>query len=112
MSPFRERPVAEQINGGCRLNLRHGPIDLIVEAEGSGAEISQAYNQATAAFENVLTDLVGELDLLRTPVTDTTPVPRGLIARRMRHAAPLTRIALSHRWLLWRALWRIIFLVR
>lgn len=70
---------------GRRLNLRHGPIDLIIDAEGDRGEVRLAYRQAVAAFEPVLTDLVAELDLLRSPVGAV--VPSGPIARRMHGAA-------------------------
>ena len=51
---------------GDRLHLHHGPIDLILWAEG--AQVAQAYAQAIARFEHVLEELVTELDDLRDPV--------------------------------------------
>ena len=55
-----------------RLQLRHGPIDLIVEAFGSPIEVDAAYQQATHSFLTVLTTLVGELtDLRKQPSTHT-----------------------------------------
>lgn len=87
MSGFREQPVAALMADGRRLSLRHGPIDLIVAADGPDAEVQRAYDQAAAGFRTVLTDLVSELDLLRAPVAKTGPVPRGIVARRMHVAA-------------------------
>ena len=66
-----------------RLHLQHGPIDLIIEAWGSGAEVRQAYRQACEAFESVLPDLVEELPRLRQPVTTKTHAFKGQVANRM-----------------------------
>ncbi len=87
MSGFTDKPVAAVSRDGRRLSLRHGPIDLIVCAEGIEAEVRQAYRQAAGAFEMVLTDLVGELDVLRTPVTPAGAAPNGSIAGAMHHAS-------------------------
>lgn len=66
---------------GDRLHLQHGPIDLIIGAEGAR---EAAFGAAYARFETVLTELTAELDLLRAPVGRA---PRGSIARRMYEAA-------------------------
>lgn len=66
---------------GRRLHLQHGPIDLILDAEGPGR--AAALRAAAARFETVLEELVAELALLRTP---TGPQPEGAIAQQM-HAA-------------------------
>lgn len=66
-----------------RLHLQHGPIDLIIEAWGAAGEVQAACDQATRRFDTVLEELVAELPLLRTPVTDAGPVVKGAIARRM-----------------------------
>jgi uncharacterized protein len=67
---------------GRRLHLHHGPIDLIVEAWGAPDEVAAGYGQAVARFETVLSELVGELPLLREPVGASCPL-RGTTARRM-----------------------------
>src|SRR5690242_4670172 len=67
-----------------RLHLQHGPIDCVCRAWGAEAELRVAYDQAAAAFGEVLTTLVAELALLRTPLP--SPRPKGPVARRM-HAA-------------------------
>ncbi len=77
--PF-SRPTARLIGQRRRLHLQHGPIDLVIEAEGPGTEVALAYDQARAAFETVLCDLVAELPLLRQA---TGECPQGTIARRM-----------------------------
>lgn len=66
---------------GRRLHLQHGPIDLIVGAEGAGR--GAALEAAIRRFDTVLEELVAELPLLRAPVGAR---PAGAIARRMRAA--------------------------
>jgi len=62
---FAEAIEVGWLNDGNRLSLRHGPIDLIIEADGNPQDVKQAYQQAITAFESVLTDLVAELQMLR-----------------------------------------------
>lgn len=69
-------PVAALLPGN-RLHLQHGPIDLIIGADGNR---DLAFHAAWARFQTVLTELVAELPLLRRPVGD---IPTGGIARRM-----------------------------
>ena len=71
---------------GRRLHLQDGPIDLIVEAYGSGENIEAAYAAATQRFVSVLDELCCELALLRQPVNPDSPIPRGSIARQMMEA--------------------------
>ena len=66
---------------GNRLHLQDGPIDLIVHAEGARAAVECAYAQATHRFQTILTELVGELDLLRARCS--TKIPNGAVAKRM-----------------------------
>lgn len=66
---------------GDRLHLNHGPIDLIIGADGAREE---AFAAARARFETVLTELMAELPLLQSPVGKR---PSGGIARRMYAAA-------------------------
>ncbi|SFT11836.1 hypothetical protein SAMN04488040_3266 [Sulfitobacter marinus] len=66
---------------GDRLHLSHGPIDLIIGADGAR---DAAYRAAYTRFETVLTELMAELPLLRQPVSTK---PKGKIARRMYRAA-------------------------
>ena len=65
------------------MHLHHGPIDLIIESFGSGADAS--YARAVQIFQTVLVDLAGELPDLRRPITDG-PVLTGTIAQAMRTA--------------------------
>lgn len=81
-----ERPTARLLPDGKRLLLQQGPIDLVVQAMGEPAAVQAAYRAAAARFDGLLEELCEELPLLRTPVSATSPLPRGVIACRM-HAA-------------------------
>ncbi|MEE9322584.1 MAG: UPF0280 family protein [Granulosicoccus sp.] len=70
-----------------RLHLQHGPIDLLIEADGSALDRQRAYSQATRKFSTVLEQLVEELVDLRRPLTvNTSPQFAGVVARRMLQA--------------------------
>lgn len=73
-------PVARLLPDGERLHLQHGPIDLVIGAEGAPGARKLAFEAAQARFETVLGELVAELPLLRRPVGET---PKGTVARRM-----------------------------
>jgi len=66
-----------------RLHLQHGPIDLVIEAQGAAQEVRAALEQAWQHFQDILDGLVAELPLLRTPVNTAYPLARGPVARRM-----------------------------
>ncbi len=66
-----------------RLHLQHGPIDLIISADGPPAEVASAYEAARLAFAAVLPVLAGELALLRQPLGRRKPPVTGVIARAM-----------------------------
>jgi ApbE superfamily uncharacterized protein (UPF0280 family) len=68
---------------GNRLHLNHGPIDLIISADGDAADVRRAYQVAAALFPNILPELVAELAVLRAPVEVTKPYVSGPVARRM-----------------------------
>jgi uncharacterized protein len=72
--------IAVLLPDSRRLQLQHGPIDLVIEAIGSSADVRQAYQQARAAFDPLLADLVLELPRLRAA---TGAEPYGVVARRM-----------------------------
>jgi ApbE superfamily uncharacterized protein (UPF0280 family) len=71
---------------GRRLHLQDGPIDLIVEAWGSEANVRAAYDAAARRFTGLLDTLCGELAELRRPADPVSCKLRGKVARRM-HAA-------------------------
>ena len=65
-----------------RLHFSHGPIDLIIQADGHAQAIRAAHEHAWQRFETVLFELAGELPLLQRPVGETCPLG-GAVARRM-----------------------------
>lgn len=70
---------------GTRLHLQHGPIDLIIGAEGDGTGVREfAFQAAAERFTSVLHELVSELPGLRREV-GSSPF-EGRIARRMETA--------------------------
>ena len=48
-----------------RRHFQHGPIDLILLAEGPAAEVEAAYDRAWRRFETILGELVSEFADLR-----------------------------------------------
>ncbi len=80
---------------GNRWHLQHGPIDIVVAAEGEPAAVAASHVAAWARFQPLLAELVAELPLLRQPVAAAGANPlRGPVARRMWAAcAPLRAAA-------------------
>ncbi len=71
---------------GQRWHFSHGPIDLVIGAEGEGDSVAASHAAAWRRFEGVLDELVGELPQLRTPIpmaVDAVCSLQGPIARRM-----------------------------
>ena len=79
-----DRPSVEFLSGGSRLHLQHGPIDLIIGADGNRFN---AFFAAQKRFDTVLQSLVDELDDLRMPLKTGVPEPVGSVAQRMHEAA-------------------------
>ncbi len=71
---------------GKRLHLQDGPIDLIVEARGSEANVRGAYDAAARRFTGLLDELCSELLRLRQAADPASCGLEGVVARRM-HAA-------------------------
>jgi ApbE superfamily uncharacterized protein (UPF0280 family) len=71
---------------GRRLHLQDGPIDLIVEAWGSEADVRAAYAAAARRFTGLLDELCEELVKLRKAADPVSCRLQGEVARRM-HAA-------------------------
>ncbi|PWE30504.1 hypothetical protein DDZ14_15195 [Maritimibacter sp. 55A14] len=79
-------PQAALLPGGPRLHLQHGPIDLIIGAEGAAPEARlAAFRAARRAFDGLLERLVAELSALRRPLDPEHP-PQGPVAMRMARA--------------------------
>ncbi len=76
---------------GGRWHFHHGPIDLVIGADGDPAQVALAVDAGWTRFAGLLAELAGELPLLRAPCAASTaaqPAPpdnaaRGPVARRM-----------------------------
>ena len=76
-------PSAALLACGKRLHLQHGPIDLIIGADG---DRNAAFSAAEDRFQTVLAELMAERPLLQRPVTPGQAAPNGETASLM-HAA-------------------------
>ncbi|MEO8807810.1 MAG: UPF0280 family protein [Burkholderiaceae bacterium] len=65
-----------------RWHFQHGPIDIVIGAEGDALTVAAAHEAAWARFASVLPELVAELRALRLPVRGPCAL-QGVIARRM-----------------------------
>ncbi len=81
-----------------RWHFQHGPIDLVIQAEGDPACVQAAHEAAWTAFQPMLPSLVHELPQLRQAVQTGADNPlRGAIARSMWQAcAPLAAPCPTH----------------
>lgn len=75
---MKERPEARISPDGARLRLTHGPIDVILGADGPGRDA--AFRAVAARFPSVLPELAGELATLRRAHGSR---PEGRAARAM-----------------------------
>ena len=69
-----------------RLYLHHGPIDIIAHVDGPEEIRRDLYECAKKRFSTVLEELVSELKLLKLPISEVNPEPKGRIARKMFNA--------------------------
>ena len=76
MQAQRQRLAAD------RWHFQHGPIDIVIGAEGEPSAVAHAHEAAWQRFTTILQELVAELPALRQPVYGSCPVS-GAIARRM-----------------------------
>ena len=83
---MKRLPQIAMLPDGKRLHLQDGPIDLIIEAKGTAADIGAAYQAASRRFTGLLDELCAELAGLRQPADPTHCALTGVVARRM-HAA-------------------------
>ena len=77
-----ERRLLSRPDGLPCWHFQHGPIDLVIVADGHASAVADAFDAAWRRFESVLCELVGELPALRRPVALACPV-QGVIAQRM-----------------------------
>lgn len=83
---MKRLPQIRWLADGRRIHLHDGPIDLIVEARGSAANVRAAYAAAVERFTGLLDELCGELPELRKPARPAVCVLQGGVARRMHDA--------------------------
>ena len=83
---MKRLPQIALLPDGKRLHLQDGPIDLIIEAKGSEAEVRAAYDAAARRFTGLLDELCEELAELRQAADPARCALKGVVARRM-HAA-------------------------
>ncbi|MEA2899539.1 MAG: uncharacterized protein QOJ84_5154 [Bradyrhizobium sp.] len=76
-------PQIAMLADGRRLHLQDGPIDLIVEAWGGGANVRAAYDAAARRFTGLLDTLCEELPELRKAADPASCRLQGEVARRM-----------------------------
>jgi ApbE superfamily uncharacterized protein (UPF0280 family) len=75
-----------------RWHFQHGPIDIVIGADGAPAALCAAHDAAWQRFATILDELVAELRALRAPVGAQCPL-HGRIARRMWQACHPYRAA-------------------
>lgn len=68
---------------GARWHFAHGPIELVIGADGDRDAVAAAHEAAWQRFGSVLQELVTELPLLRQPVQPGCCPLQGPVARRM-----------------------------
>jgi ApbE superfamily uncharacterized protein (UPF0280 family) len=83
---MKRLPQIALLADGKRLHLQDGPIDLIVEANGTELNIRAAYEAAAERFTGLLDELCEELTELRKAADPARCRLKGDVARRM-HAA-------------------------
>lgn len=65
-----------------RWHFQHGPIDIVIGADGDARAVEAAHEAAWQRFVNILDELVAELPALRLAVRGPCPL-QGVVARRM-----------------------------
>lgn len=65
-----------------RWHFQHGPIDIVIGADGDAPAVEAAHAAAWQRFASILDELVAELPSLRLAVRGPCPL-QGVVARRM-----------------------------
>lgn len=70
---------------GGRWHFQHGPMDLVIQAEGEADAVAAAHERAWLRFASLLQELVDELPALRAPVRAAAAASplQGPVAQRM-----------------------------
>ncbi len=82
-------PIRHPLSAG-RWHFQHGPIDLVIGADGSAPALDESHAAAWVRFQTVLPELVAELPLLREAVREDCAL-HGAVARRMWRACAAHR---------------------
>ncbi len=90
-------PAQRHLLPDGRWHFQHGPIDLVIGAEGSANAVAAAHAGAWQRFGPVLDELVAELPALRRPVAAGPCPVQGGIARRMWQACQPLSMSTRHR---------------
>ena len=80
---MKNRAQIHLLPDGRRLFLHDGPIDIVLEAFGPGAEMEAAHRAAADRFVTVLDELCTELPNLRAQAGPRAPQLHGPVAQRM-----------------------------
>ncbi|MEM8836862.1 MAG: UPF0280 family protein [Pseudomonadota bacterium] len=64
---------------GNRLDLRHGPIHLVIGANGAPDDVKRAYRAAVQAMDGLLGSLAAELPILRRPISKSDARPQHAV---------------------------------
>lgn len=83
---------------GGRWHFQHGPMDLVIQAEGEASAVAAAHESAWKRFAPLLQELVDELPGLRKPVdvAASALTLRGPVAQRMwRACRPYTDVFIT-----------------
>jgi uncharacterized protein len=80
---MRRLPQIRLLPDGKRLHLQDGPIDLVIEANGTEADVRAADDAAARRFDGLLDELCAELSELRKAAHPTHCTLDGVVARRM-----------------------------
>ena len=83
---MRDPAIIRLLPDGRRLHMNDGPIDLIIEADGTTLAVQAAYKAAARRFVTILDELCGELRLLRSQWSSSSSTLSGPIARTMASA--------------------------
>ena len=81
-----EKPVIQKLSDD-RLQLRHGPIRVVLKAWGDPETVRKAQRLVTRHFPKILPELGEELTALRMPSDGKAAVFKGITAQRMADAA-------------------------
>ena len=68
---------------GARWHFQHGPMDIVIGADGEHAALVAAHEAAWQRFQALLDELVAELPKLRSAVAGIANPLDGVVARRM-----------------------------